>query len=148
MAAAQSDMKSISYFLAVPGAPGLAGAAGDLLASAANSVPSLARLEGPRLTLAHANATADLQTLASMVHVLAGEVTLLGFRYCDGLAWYETWDSTQLGALPNAVEITLGFSESSNPVAAAPQPAGSIVPTRLYRYVVSLPTAEPYVATE
>ena len=38
---------------------------------------------------------------------LAPEAVSFRLRYCLGTAWYDTWDSRQANALPQAVEITL-----------------------------------------
>jgi prepilin-type N-terminal cleavage/methylation domain-containing protein len=56
-----SDLKSIAYFLATPGAEGLQGAAGSLLDSTGSgAVQGLARLEGDRLAVEFADSSADI----------------------------------------------------------------------------------------
>lgn len=42
-------------------------------------------------------------------HVLAPEVSDIQFRYFDGAAWTDTWDSRTTGALPRAVEVVFAF---------------------------------------
>lgn len=47
--------------------------------------------------------------------VLAADVSGLMFRYFDGTAWEDSWDSTaQNNTLPRAVEVTLVFDDPSN----------------------------------
>ena len=38
---------------------------------------------------------------------IARDVVFLNFRYFDGNDWLDTWDSTQTGTLPKAVEVTV-----------------------------------------
>ncbi|HVR82686.1 MAG TPA: prepilin-type N-terminal cleavage/methylation domain-containing protein [Planctomycetota bacterium] len=38
---------------------------------------------------------------------IARDVAYLNFRYYDGTQWLPTWDSTQSGTLPQAVEVTI-----------------------------------------
>lgn len=146
-ALAESELKSIAYFLAVPGSGGLPGIAGDLLAGSGQPVPALARLEGQRLTLAYAEATADIDTLAGMVSVLASEVVAIQFRYFDGLSWVEVWDSAAATRVPSAVEITLGFGDPNRPPSALGQGDEEIRDSRVYRHVIALPIAEPATST-
>ena len=41
--------------------------------------------------------------------ILAKEVISLQFRYYDGYAWSEEWDSVTKERLPRAIEVTMGF---------------------------------------
>jgi prepilin-type N-terminal cleavage/methylation domain-containing protein len=41
------------------------------------------------------------------VKELAGDVVFVHFRYFDGTDWQISWDSTQTGNLPKAVEVTV-----------------------------------------
>jgi type II secretion system protein J len=41
---------------------------------------------------------------------MAGGVASLAFAYSDGAAWQPAWDSAQAGALPKAVEVTVGLT--------------------------------------
>ena len=143
---AESDLKSIAYFLAEPGVGGLPGISGDLLASNGQSVPALARLEGQRLTLAYAEATVDVDTLAGMVRVLAHEIAAIQFRYFDGLSWHESWDSSNEARLPNAIEVTLGFRNPNSTPTPLGQPNEAMRSSQIYRYVIALPIAEPAIS--
>lgn len=41
-------------------------------------------------------------------HLISPEVTELAFRYFDSGEWFESWDSTQMGRLPRAIEVRFG----------------------------------------
>ncbi len=140
-----SDLKSIAYFLATPGAEGLQGAAGSLLDSTGSGdVQGLARLEGDRLAVEFADSSANMEALAQQTTLLAGEVDFLQFRYSDGVTWLDAWDTVTYERLPAAIEITIGIDSQStgNTVAAEPRQS------RLYRFVVAVPTAVPYLEEE
>jgi hypothetical protein len=138
-----SDLKSIAYFIALPGSEGLQGAAGDLFAAqSGREAQGLARLEGDRLSLEFADVTSDLQTMAANSVLLAEEVTFLQFRYFDGIDWYDVWDSVSLERLPNAIEITIGFRQSSSTPSEDVAESGDISRSHLHRFVVSVPAAE------
>jgi hypothetical protein len=134
-----SDLQSVAYFLAVSGATGLQGLVGDLAAdgdslAGGSGMQGLARLEGDRLTMNLADERADFESLAANTTVLAEEVSLLQFRYFDGLEWFDVWDSTTAEQLPQAVEIILGFGSAEDPEMCSHQ----------YRFVVALPLSEPF----
>ncbi|MBT4868205.1 MAG: hypothetical protein HON53_24125 [Planctomycetaceae bacterium] len=137
-----SDLKSIAYFLATPGAEGLQGAAGSLLDSTGSGdVQGLSRLEGDRLAVEFADSSADMDALAQQTTLLAGEVDFLQFRYSDGVTWLDAWDTVTYERLPAAIEITLGIDSQSTGNAVAAEPRAS----RLHRFVVAVPTAVPYL---
>jgi len=77
-------------------------------------------------------------------HLIAPEVTELGFRYFDSGAWATTWDSVMMGRLPRAIEIDLGFWNP--PVVrvggSKSLDAGTITHVQ---YVFKVPIAEPIV---
>ena len=78
--------------------------------------------------------------MAEAAEFLAPEVVSLTFRYFDGVDWVEEWDSDLQGAVPTAIEITLGFVAPGpdDPLQAA---AADAIPDT-YRFVVALPVAE------
>jgi prepilin-type N-terminal cleavage/methylation domain-containing protein len=148
-----SDIRSVSYFLASPGGAGLAGSVApaavvDRKASAYVAADSgLARLEGDRLAIEFADLSLDYEALGSAAQIVAPEVVSLTFRYFDGTAWLESWDSTAAGRLPQAIEVTLGIAWM-----AAPPPQGAVstltaepVPVETVRHVLHVPLAGPYV---
>jgi hypothetical protein len=138
-----SALKSMAYFIAVPGTDGLQGAAGDLFAAQSDhAMQGLTRLEGDRLSLEFADASSDLESMAANSVLLAEEVTFLQFRYFDGMNWYDVWDSVSFERLPNAIEITIGFRQSSSTPSEGIAESGEISRSHLHRFVVSLPAAE------
>jgi len=107
--------------------------------SISTGVIGLARLDGDRLAMQFADSAADVETLGAGSQLLASEVNSLTFRYFDGLQWYDAWDSSQAGTLPNAIEITLGFQSPDIDGTFGETPSDPI------RHVISIPTAEPAV---
>ncbi|MEQ8634316.1 hypothetical protein [Gimesia maris] len=114
--AMQSDLLSVSYFLAVAGAEGLQGAVGDQYrntATTGQSTQGLARLEGDRLAMSMADGSADVQVLAQQSQLLAAEISSLQFQYFDGTDWLEVWDSIEYGTVPQAIKVTIGFQNEN-----------------------------------
>ncbi|WP_417381038.1 hypothetical protein [Gimesia sp.] len=112
----QSDLLSVSYFLAVAGAEGLQGAVGDQYrgtATTGQSTQGLARLEGDRLAMSMADESADVQVLAQQSKLLAAEINSLQFQYFDGTDWLEVWDSIEYGTVPQAIKVTIGFQNEN-----------------------------------
>ena len=113
----------------------------------ANDGPlGLARAEGDRFQMSQAEADGDMSLLADRAEFLAPEIDYLAFRYFDGVDWQEDWDSEALGALPLAIEITIGF---------VPPPEDDVlrsgaadrIPDQ-YRYVVALPMAQQSLTSD
>ena len=129
-----SDLISVSYFLAGPNS------SSELaqLVSDNNGKTGLARLIGDRLAFDQADAEGDIETLAESATILAEEVNSLSFRYFDGEAWVEEWDSTTMESLPRAIEVTIGFRTPSNNDDSAEEQTSH---TR--RFVIALPVADP-----
>ena len=114
--AMQSDLLSVSYFLAVAGAEGLQGAVGDQYrntTTTGQSTQGLARLEGDRLAMSMADGSADVQVLAQQSQLLAAEISSLQFQYFDGSDWLEVWDSIEYGTVPQAIKVTIGFQNEN-----------------------------------
>lgn len=123
-----SDMRVVTYQLAVPGSD--------------SSSQGLIRTEGDRLASQLVEEKGGVSTALSTQLPLAPEVASLQFRYFDGLAWFETWDSEEAGRLPRAVEVTLGFAPSKiRPgLALSVSVSGSV---NQVRSVVLIPIADP-----
>lgn len=143
-----SDLMSVSYFLAGPGGSTLATAVGENAASYGTIAgPSdgtgLARLEGDRMAIDHADLQMETQLLADAASLIAPEIISVQFRYFDGSVWQDAWDSTAYGALPQAIEVTLGFREPEEETSlnSAPTVVESV------RHVIHVPVSEPYSAS-
>jgi prepilin-type N-terminal cleavage/methylation domain-containing protein len=138
-----SDQISVSYFLAESGGAGLSDAVSQLTGT------GLARLDGDRFAIEHADVQQETDVLAAEAKIVAPEVIDLQFRYWDGTLWLETWDSVALGALPQAIEVTLWFATSE---AAARGPSlfslTETVVTPSVRYVIAVPLATPAAALQ
>ncbi|MBA3312661.1 MAG: type II secretion system protein GspJ [Planctomycetota bacterium] len=146
-----SDLRSISYFLAVAGAGGLQGAVGNTAAggtvnfSMKQGLQGLARLDGDRLALQQADQTGSVDVLAQNAELIAPEVTELSFRYHDGTAWLDTWDSVSMNAVPRAIEVTLRIDVSLGDERPASRfaPAQALSSADQYRFVIAVPLADP-----
>ncbi len=149
-----SDLRSVSYFLAVPGAPGLAGAVADrLLQTSAQPFAAidgeplgLVRLEGDRLAMTLADQTGDYDALAAGARLVAPEVKTLSFRYFDGENWRLDWDAVGFERLPRAVEATIGLriETEANAEEARANDATADLPNLFeVRHVFALPQADP-----
>lgn len=158
LTARSSDLMSVSWFLATPGGAGLSGAVGNLAqqstpagerrASVYQSSIGLARLEGDRMAIDHADLAMDVEALAAAAQVIAPEVASLQFRYFDGLQWVDTWDSTAMNALPLAIEVTIGYREPPDKDAdKLADLTGAVRIGQTVRHVIAVPMAEPYAAT-
>jgi hypothetical protein len=143
-----SDLQSVSYFLASPGAGGLAGAVGDAVTERADfrKVAGLARLEGDQMSIDFADTSSNVAAMADVAEVIAPEIISLGFRYFDGSAWYDTWDSEALARLPMAIEVSLGFELPEEPTAPGKRKKTNEQQiARVIRHVIAVPMAVPYV---
>lgn len=152
-----SDLLSVQYFLAQPGADGLAGEVSaqraqtptDPAARVSTGGPAgLARLEADEMAMDHAEVEMDTAALATAAQVIAPEIAAVQFRYYDGQAWVEAWDSTAMESLPLAIEITLSFRDSEAE-ARTPVALAGVAPIGLtVRHVIAVPLAVPAEATE
>ena len=154
----ESEQRSVTWFLAdLSGGEleGMAAArfsddpaiiAAGLIDDQADGPLGLGRADVDRLA-GTISAPSDTEILmAEAAEFLAPEVVSLTFRYFDGVDWVEEWDSDLQGAVPTAIEITLGFVAPGpdDPLQAA---AADAIPDT-YRFVVALPVAESMVSEE
>lgn len=135
-----SDEKSISWFL--NGSTGITAA--GTTASSTNAT-GLARMEGDRFAVDYAEAQGGEEELGMLTRLIAPEVESLSFRYFDGTNWIDEWDSTVIGRLPQAIEVTFGLMLDD------PSQARIVLGTReatelVYAtHVIRIPRAEPFV---
>ncbi|MED5446782.1 MAG: prepilin-type N-terminal cleavage/methylation domain-containing protein [Planctomycetota bacterium] len=156
----ESEQRSVTWFLADLGGGDLEGQAAarfvdDPAMIAAGLVDNDSALDGP-LGLARSevdrlsgdiDAPAETDsTLADVAEFLAPEIDSLVFRYFDGVDWQDEWDSEALGAIPTAIEITIGFVPPS-PDDILQATASDAIPTS-YRFVVALPVADAMISEE
>jgi type II secretory pathway component PulJ len=142
-------IKSVVYFLSPEESSGSEDTTLSDQTTGKQAAGGLMRWEGDSLA-ASSTANLNLEELAQTGgKSLAPEVTSLNFRYLDGTEWAESWDSSESGKLPAAVEITLTL----RPMRQSQQ-ANSVLQTvfdtntsddsnsLIYRLVVDLPTAQ------
>lgn len=149
---AASDLRSVSYFLAVAGSGGLEGAVGNVASggsanfSAGSGLQGLARLDGDRLSLQQAHEAGEVDVMAQSAELIAPEVTELKFRYFDGATWLDTWDSASMKAVPRAIEVTLRIDVTADD---ADKPAlrfgesPTLSSGDVFRFVIAVPLSDP-----
>ncbi len=140
------ELMLVRYLLADSGSAGLAGMVADReMSGSASGAVGLVRMAGDLYGLSNSFELAEEEPQLAASRLLAPEVSSIQFRYFDGIAWLEEWDSTELNALPRAIEIIVSL-RSSVPVG---QPEGNDVqdeyslPESMHRTVVPLPLAIP-----
>ena len=124
-----SDLLAVTYSLALPGSGSTAGT-------------GLIRTEGDRLIVQSVEENGGLAAQASRSQALAPELAAIAFRYFDGTAWYEKWDSAEAGYLPRAIEVIIGFS----PPKTSGGPLNNVVVSssaNQFRTVIVVPVADP-----
>lgn len=138
-----TDAKTVAYYLALP----------DDSDSVDPLDPSswsggLVRQELDRSVASWASSQGLLDDSTSSESPLAPEVVVLEFRYSDGTSWLEEWDTSQSGALPVAIEVTLGIQaarQRSGWSMGLSQSSGTSTGTAevlYYTLVVDLPAAQ------
>ncbi len=141
---AASDLKTVTYFLSNSSQPVQNLEVSPVTVYDADGI-GLGRSEGDRSILRAANAAGG--ALPGTAQVLAPEINQLQFRYFDGLSWYPNWDSATSGALPRAVEITIGFEAPEN-VSGYLGNSEVSPSTQTFRLVVAIPVSDPLPAED
>lgn len=136
----QSDMQTVAYFLTSSDSPLEQDPDAFLQIEDLDGV-GLARSQGERSVLRTLNASSSGSVLPGPTRLLAPEVDLVQFRFFDGLAWYEEWDSSTIGSLPRAVEVTLGIDSAGGQI-------NSTISPRIFRLVVAIPASDPLTDEE
>jgi hypothetical protein len=151
-----SDVKTVAYYLnsgmldsagAVAGVDPMASTGMSAMTGTGGS--GLVRRALDRAVTAWASQSGSLDTQVTYGDLLAPEVNYLEFRYFDGTQWLTEWDSTTLGGLPVAVEITIGIDpaygldQASADVAQMREVSMSDMTEYMFRLVVRIPTAKP-----
>lgn len=145
------DLVIIRYLMADKSGSGLGSEIADREAPGQDDGPvGLARMAGDLYGLSTAMENSEDSPQLAAAKLLAREVSGVQFRYFDGIAWQEEWDSTALNALPKAIEIVLTVrdeAEASN-ASFLDEPDPYALPATTHRVVVPLPVAEPIVAEQ
>lgn len=86
--------------------------------------------------------TGSAATQVSAGQILAPEVSLLNFRYFDGMAWLESWDSDASGRVPRAVEIMIAFQPAKRKSPLFGNALSHSMDS--FRTVILIPISDPY----
>jgi prepilin-type N-terminal cleavage/methylation domain-containing protein len=145
------DLVIIRYLMADKQGSGLGSEIADREAPGRDEGPvGLARMAGDLYGLSTAVENSEDSPQLAAAKLLAREVSGVQFRYFDGIAWQEEWDSTALNSLPKAIEIVLTVrdeAEASN-ASFLDEPDPYALPATIHRVVVPLPVAEPIIAEQ
>lgn len=143
-----SDLMIVRYFMADSGGGGLSAkvAERESLGNKSGAI-GLAKMQGDLYGLSTAMETSEELPQLNASVLLAKEVSVLTFRYYDGVNWQESWDSNALNEMPKAVEITLRLRNPEEAADALAEEEDDLyaVPETTHRMVVPIPVAEPFV---
>ena len=145
------DLVIIRYLMADKQGAGLGSEIADREAPGQDDGPvGLARMSGDLYGLSTAVENSEESPQLAAAKLLAREVAAVQFRYFDGIAWQEEWDSTALNALPKAIEIVLTVRDEEQAANASflDEPDPYALPSTTHRVVVPIPVAEPVVAEQ
>ncbi len=140
------ELMLVRYLLADTSSAGLAGKVADREVLGSSDGPvGLVRMSGDLYGLSSSFDLAEEEPQLAASKLLAPEVTSVQFRYFDGIAWLEEWDSTELNALPRAIEIvvTLRSSDPDGQDSGEDDQDEYFLPESTHRTVVPLPLAIP-----
>ncbi len=143
-----SDLMIVRYFMADSGGGGLSAkvAERESLGDKSGAI-GLAKMQGDLYGLSTAMETSEELPQLNASVLLAKEISVLTFRYYDGVNWQESWDSNALNEMPKAVEITLRLRNPEEAADALAEEEEDLyaVPETTHRMVVPIPVAEPFV---
>lgn len=148
-----SDLQTVAYFLSnsdlVAQAQADSGASASPILLQDDDGVGLVRSQGERSVLRALNSTQSLgeTVVPGPLQMVAPEVQWLQFRYFDGLSWYDEWDSSTIGSLPRAVEVTIGFEPPPVRTGFLLSPAVNPA-TDSYRLVVAIPVSDPLLTED
>lgn len=139
------DMVEVQYLIADSQSGEFAAAiAAQTSSSSSDAMGGLARSE---VDVAVAD-SGDPNVLLENTRVLAPEIGFLQFAYIDGTEVLDAWDTTLMGRLPSAIEITIGFRSQQKLSVSETLSGMGQAPVKTYRLLVTLPMAQPFVAEE
>jgi hypothetical protein len=147
-----SDIKTVTYFVCsedtFDAAKNPSLMSGSPQPSLTGRGRGLMRRELSQAVSSWAEANGNLSATYSDAKLLADEVVGLQFRYYDGAAWLDDWNSDDLGGLPTAVEITVTIQPTYalSEEALEHMSADEIPPEKSYSLIVHLPAAQAAAA--
>jgi hypothetical protein len=137
-----SDLRNVAYYISsdsasISGNPTSISGNSTMNPGSANSTQQtcsgLVRRDMDRASVLYASQTGATTDMNAAGKPIAPEVESIQFAYYDGTEWLSSWDSTQNGGLPLAVQITLAITRPANR-------NGEIPPPGVYSLLVSIPT--------
>jgi hypothetical protein len=137
-----SDLRNVAYYISsdstsISGNPTSISGNSTMNPGSANSTlqtcSGLVRRDMDRASVLYASQTGATTDMNAAGKPIAPEVESIQFAYYDGTEWLSSWDSTQNGGLPLAVQITLAITRPANR-------NGEIPPPGIYSLLVSIPT--------
>ncbi len=136
------DLMIIRYLVADTGGGGVSSTIARRFAGTESGPIGLVRITGDLYGMSTAVEAGEDENFMSVDKIDAKEVSQVAFRYFDGAAWQETWDSGIQNGLPAAIEIILTLRNTESSDEFDPY---ALDETK-HRMVVALPLAEPFIA--
>lgn len=146
-----SDVKTISYFLQMPGNFGVRDAMQVLAETSENAAAAsnttmtgggLVRRELDRAISTFALLSGGSSRLDQTGDLIAPEVTALGFEYYDGINWLPQYNTDEMGFLPLAIRVKLQLG-SPGADTSQPSPTTATAEGRTFTHVIRLPMSFP-----
>ena len=111
-----SDVKTVRYFVGekVMEQNNVANNAGQSNRNQSQVQTGLIRGEMDRALARYVQDFGGAADITQGQELIAPEVTQIQFRYYDGEAWQDEWDSEDLGKLPVAIEFTMVIDPNNN----------------------------------
>jgi len=136
----QSDVKTVAYYVVTPGKSADAGGL--------ETRSGLIRRELDRAVTSYAAQRGGLLNVELSLEPVAPEVKAIEFRYFDGTAWLDTWDTEAQGRLPAAVDVAVALGRIRHETGGLASWMGRDEEeeddkTFFYRLLVDLPAAAP-----
>ncbi len=138
------DLMIVRYLVADTAGGGLSGSIAKKLGGSRTGPIGLVRITGDLFGMSSAVQSGKEEEFTSVDAVEAKEVSKIVFQYYDGTQWQETWDSTELMALPKAIEIviTLHQPAANEDLSSTDTPDPYAFGETKHRMVVAVPLAE------
>ena len=138
------DLMIVRYFVADTAGGSLSASIAKKLGGSRTGPLGLVRIAADLFGMSSAVQSGKEDEFTSVDAVEAEEVSKIAFQYYDGTQWQESWDSTELKALPKAIEIviTLQKPAANENLSSTDIPDPYALGETTHRMVVALPLAE------
>ena len=138
------DLMVVRYLVADSAGGALSASIAKKLGGSRGGPLGLVRITADLFGMSSAVQSGQEEEFTSVDAVEAEEVSKIAFQYYDGTQWQETWDSTQLKALPKAIEIIITLQQPSadDDLSSDDTPDPYALGETTHRMVVALPLAD------